>query len=360
MSFNISQHFEDGENRVEMQDVYKADGHYYFMRIIQTPTSDYYYLFSDIETNLQRGSLSFPFQIPEKEWILYIAEDTELKSMEKDPSFEYGYKLAEVVIDGLVLEDEHTENIATDAKTWKNTEDEKTNPNDDSGINMTESGIPEEKPEEKSQNADLSASNDSGEDIRFLDHLSAEELQELKSWLTIEKISRLSNEVERRIEKGAPARQEEKTGKAKVYITPENFRQYFYLDAEIQNVTDTSKRVGAANFNTVSGDLVLTGYPLVSCEIYNVHIGVEVLYNKGWAVNYTGNSSESFSVQIPADGRISATKHFSTTANRWSIGCTNHSAWFEFDFRGWDGERNHNGGVTEASGYILVDAEYVK
>lgn len=195
----------------------------------------------------------------------------------------------------------------------------------------------------------------------FLDNLSQEELEELKTFLSLDKISSLVAEVERRIA-GSPSSSGKKpdSGLVRVDITPENFRDYFYLNAEIQNVSDTSWRYGNANFNTVSGDVILTGYPLAACNIYDLRINVEVLFDPDWAPSYTGSNSMSFSVQIPSDGRFSLTKSFSTTANRWSIHLNNKSAWFEYDFRCYHNGEFYRGAVTDASGYIMVDAAYAE
>lgn len=99
-SATVARNYTEDDRKIRMEDHYSSDGEYYFGRFITTPSRDYYYYFSSKLMWLQRGQLSFKFDLPEKEWVLYVAEDTELVSMEKNPDFEYNHALADVVIGG--------------------------------------------------------------------------------------------------------------------------------------------------------------------------------------------------------------------------------------------------------------------
>ncbi len=130
----------------------------------------------------------------------------------------------------------------------------------------------------------------------------------------------------------------------RVEITPDNIRDYFNINFEVKNVVDRSD---VNNWNTVTADLVLTCYPTVACDCYNVHFTASAEFNNGWVTSWLGWSKEEISVLLPADGNFTTKKEMKSIGYRYSMNLSETNAWFLV------GNRSR-GNIDSASGYIIV------
>ncbi|MBQ8201640.1 MAG: hypothetical protein IJZ74_07730 [Clostridia bacterium] len=139
------------------------------------------------------------------------------------------------------------------------------------------------------------------------------------------------------------------TENPRIEITTSNIRQYFNISFKLTNISDTTKYIQGMPFNDVTADLVLTCYPVVACDLYNVNFTVEANFNTDWVKEHLGWTTETFRVSLPASGNYTTTKELRSYEIRYSFNLKENNAWFSFI-----GGNTTSGRITSASGYIIL------